>query len=346
MKLAIGILAHNEEGVIGATIASLLGQSVFKDTALKKQVIVVANGCADKTVKVARAALSGMDAHETIFDVLDIARAGKANAWNIFVHEASAPDADYFILLDADIEFATDDAIARLVDHLERHAGIEIAPDQPVKKFAGGGPMQLLIRALQKSGSDDRHAISGQLYAARAGALRAIRMPVGVVVEDGFLRAMILTAGFTAPEDKTRIIRAPEVRHYYAPYQSLSSIWRYERRQAAGTTINKYLYDAFQTWRRDGATLAEEIDRRNKATPDWLEALIAERTRDGGFILIPKSYVLRRWKRLSQLSGKDVLKAPLYAVAMLYDIAVAIDASRQLRSRARQGARWDAIRAG
>ncbi len=344
MKLAIGILAHNEEGFIGATIASLLSQSVFADSAMKKQVVVVANGCSDRTVGEAREALKSAPAAGVAFEVLDVEIAGKANAWNVFIHETSAPDTDYFVLLDADIEFSAPDAVEKLIGHLEQNASVMIAPDQPVKKFTRSGPMSALIRALQKSGGDDDHALSGQLYAARRGALRAIRMPLGIVVEDGFLRAMTLTANFSIPEDKSRILRAPGVRHFYRPYETLASIWRYERRQAAGTTINRFLYDEFRLWRSRGVDIVAEIAKRNEAEPAWLEQLIADRAGDGGFILAPKTYVLRRLKRLRRLSIKGAFKAPLIAAALVYDVAVAIDASRQLRNRGRRGAHWDAIR--
>lgn len=344
MKLSIGILAHNEEGYVGATIASLLSQSIFSDATITKQVVVVANGCKDATAAEARAALSAATAPGYSFKVLDIDTPGKANAWNVFVHEASDAGADYFVLLDADIEFASADAVARLIRHLDADDDLMIAPDQPLKKFASGGAMRFLIRMLQKSGSDDEHAISGQLYAARAGALRAVRMPLGVVVEDGFLRAMILTSSFGEAEDKRRIRRAPGVSHYYAPYETLAELWRYERRQAAGTAINRFLYDEFASWRAKGLAIAAEIDRRNKADPHWLDALVAARAKTGGVILTPPGYAFRRLRRLARLKPRDFFKAPLYLVAVLYDLAVAVDASRQLRTRAKRGGHWESIR--
>lgn len=346
MKLAIGILAHNEEGFIGATISSLLSQSAIADPAVRKQIVVVANGCSDGTAKEAAEALARAPENAGCeVEVREVAAAGKANAWNIFVHEASAPDADYFVLLDADIEFAQSDAIERLVRHLEENPEIVIAPDQPVKKFDGGrGLLRPLIRALQKTGGDDDHALSGQLYAARAQVLRSVTMPRGVVVEDGFLRAMTLTRNFTAPETVSRIRRAPSVRHYYRPYETLGGIWRYERRQAVGTTINRYLYDEFRRWRADGLDIAGEIARRNAEDAEWLDALITDRVRQGGIILAPRNYVLRRLRRRDNWTAKRLLKAPLIAASVLFDLAVALDASRQLRRRARAGAQWDAIR--
>lgn len=344
MKLSIGILAHNEEGAIGATIASLLGQSALSDSSISTEIIVVANGCADRTVDVAAAALekapAGVDRR-----VVDIETPGKANAWNVFIHEASAPEADYFILLDADIEFAAPDAIARLVGHLAENPEIDIAPDQPVKKFSdGGGALRPVIRALQKSGSDSDHALSGQLYAARAPALRNIVMPLGIVVEDGFLRAMVLTRSFSEPETLSRIRRAPGVSHFYRPYETISEIWRYERRQAVGTAINRFLYDELRFWRAAAVDIASEIARRNREDVDWLEKLIAEGLARSGFLAVPANYALRRLRRRENWSPANIVRTPLIAASVGFDIAVALAASRQLRGGAKYGGRWETIR--
>lgn len=346
MKVAIGVLAHNEEDFIAATIASLLAQTLVADPCVRKQIVVVANGCADGTAEIARTALKAIDAGwNATGEVLDLETPGKANAWNVFVHSTIAPDTDYIVLLDADIEFAAPDAVERLIRHLEDDPAIAIAPDQPVKKFsAGGGLLRPVIRALQKTGSDDDHALSGQLYAARAADLRFVVMPIGIVVEDGFLRAMTLTRNFSAAETLPRIRRAPGVRHYYAPYQSFAAIYRYERRQAVGTAINRYLYDEFRRWGQSGPGLADEIAKRNLENPAWIETIIAARVSQAGLIAVPKNYALRRLRRRENRSFRNIVKAPLIAASVLFDVIVAVDATRQLKNRSK-GVRWDTIRA-
>lgn len=351
MKIAIGILAHNEEGFVGATIASLLAQTLVADPRVHKQIVIVANGCTDTTADVAGKALQAIDAKwNATGDVLALETPGKANAWNAFVHEAAAPDTDYIVLLDADIEFASADALDRLIRHLQENPGVAIAPDQPVKKFSDGGGrsrnslVRPVIRALQKTGSDDDHALSGQLYAARAAALRTVVMPVGIIVEDGFLRAMTLTQNFSAPETLPRIRRAQGVRHFYAPYESFGAIYRYERRQAVGTTINRYLYDEFRRLGRKGPDLAGDIARRNLDDPAWIEKIIAARVGKAGPIAVPKNYALRRLRRRDNWSLKNIVKAPLIAASVVFDLIIAVDATRQLKNRSK-GARWDTIRA-
>ncbi|MFN0023525.1 MAG: glycosyltransferase family 2 protein [Parvularculaceae bacterium] len=347
MKLTVGILAHNEERAIAATIASLSAQSIFTDAGVDAQAIVVANGCSDRTAETAREALASAQVRDAT--VVELAEPGKANAWNVLIHEASRRDTDFFILLDADIEFALPDTIRQLIDFLLANPETMVAADQPMKKFAGAaGPMRTLIRALQKTGSDGDHALSGQLYAARASALRAVIMPAGIVVEDGFLRAMILTRSFSAPEDFARLRRAPGAAHYYQPYETLRAIFRYERRQAAGTAINRFVYDEFAEWRARGIEIVGEIRRRNRDDKGWVEQLIAARAGAARELLIPKTYVFRRLRRRPGFSPARFLKLPMVWLAVVYDMIVARAADRELRQRSAspRASHWDAIRTG
>ncbi|MCB2113645.1 MAG: glycosyltransferase [Parvularculaceae bacterium] len=344
MIVSVGILAHNEERFIGATIASLLEQSVFRDPDIEKEIIVVANGCADDTAGAARMALAAAGKFGNCrTGVRDIAEPGKANAWNNFIRGASDKRADFFVLLDADIEFENEDAIARLIGHLKSNPAVEIAPDQPVKKFASQGIFSSLIRLMQKTGSDGDTALSGQLYAARADALRSIVIPRGIIVEDGFIRAMILTRSFSEQENRARILRAPGVKHFYTPYETLRAIYRYERRQAAGTAVNRFVYRRIEAWRRDGIDPAAEIERLNNESPKWLEALIAENVRSSQIIAIPGNYVLRRWRGRRRWTFKRLLKTPILVCATLFDVIVSIGATRQLKNQG-AGKRWDTIR--
>ncbi len=347
MKLTVGILAHNEERAIAATIASLAGQSIFADAGVDAQVIVVANGCSDRTAEAARAAFASAQVRKA--KTVELAEPGKANAWNVLIHEAARADTDFFILLDADIEFAAPDTIRQLIDFLIANPETMVAADQPMKRFVGAaGPMRTLIRALQKTGSDGDHALSGQLYAARAGALRAVIMPSGIVVEDGFLRAMILTRNFSGAEDLARLRRAPGAAHYYQPYETMLAIFRYERRQAAGTAINRFIYDEFREWRARGIEIVGEISRRNREDKGWVDKLIANRAGAARELLIPKTYVFRRLRRRPGFSLARFVKAPMVWLAVVYDVVVARAADRQLRQRSASpsASHWDAIRTG
>src|SRR5258706_15783269 len=96
--LSIGIMAWNEEDSIRTTLDSLFRQSVFQRLAARHQqceIVVVANGCTDRTVPVVREYLEAVArTHEGaggfVAHVVDVPEPGKCNSWNRFVHEVSS----------------------------------------------------------------------------------------------------------------------------------------------------------------------------------------------------------------------------------------------------------------
>lgn len=101
-RVSLVIAAHNEEGVLGATLDALLAQPHIEAA----DVIVSANACRDRTVDVARS--HGVK-------VIERAEAGKAGALNA----ADAIAEGYpRIYLDADIVLP-DGAIGRLLQHFD-----------------------------------------------------------------------------------------------------------------------------------------------------------------------------------------------------------------------------------
>lgn len=99
MGLTIVIPAHQEAEVIGACLASLGAQ----ECDLEAQVIVVANGCADGTVEVARGFQASMAERGFSLDVLQLEDAGKPEALNTGDLIACHGDRIY---LDADVELS------------------------------------------------------------------------------------------------------------------------------------------------------------------------------------------------------------------------------------------------
>src|ERR1051326_8108306 len=85
--LSIGILAWNEEDSIRATLESLFRQSVFQKLSCRHEqceIVVVANGCTDRTVAVERefletAALEHEWADGFTARVVDVPEPGKCN---------------------------------------------------------------------------------------------------------------------------------------------------------------------------------------------------------------------------------------------------------------------------
>src|SRR5690606_4836921 len=135
----LGILAHNEELGIAATLRSLLDQDLFGDPQVRLRVTVVANGCSDATDEVAALIFSDEASKRYprhTFLVKRLPEAGKCNAWNTYVHQVMGTDADYVGLMDADILLPETGTLTRLLYELRTDAGLTTAVSRPVKEAA------------------------------------------------------------------------------------------------------------------------------------------------------------------------------------------------------------------
>ena len=97
--LALGVLAHDEEGSIERMLASVTRQSVWRRLpAGQRQVIVYANGCTDATAARARqfaASVAGIEVVET-------SEKGKSQGWNA-LQAYLRRDAEWWFFADADV---------------------------------------------------------------------------------------------------------------------------------------------------------------------------------------------------------------------------------------------------
>ncbi|PTB93707.1 glycosyltransferase family 2 protein [Marinobacter sp. B9-2] len=101
--------AYNEAKTIRETIKSILANCDRRIT----KFTVVANGCTDRTVEVASAALEGA---AIPCEVVELALGDKCNAWNQYIYH-HLPKADVHFFVDSDVIF-TEQAFPRLFDQL------------------------------------------------------------------------------------------------------------------------------------------------------------------------------------------------------------------------------------
>ena len=230
MRVDIGVFAHNEADGIAAMVARLLDQDILRDPAFSVRVLVLANGCSDDTAAQARRA--GVEA-------VDLPEGGKSRTWNRFVHDLARADAEVLVFCDADIEFCDTGAVRRLVLAMGPHWVIN---SQPVKDIVarpeGLSAMDKIIAAAGGGLDDWQTAICGQLYAMPTGMARRFHLPIGLPVEDGFLRAMVLTDALTGPEDFSRIAGAEGVSHIYASERTIGALIRHQSRLVIGSAVN------------------------------------------------------------------------------------------------------------
>jgi glycosyltransferase involved in cell wall biosynthesis len=338
-RLAIGILAHNEAETLPVMLESLFEQSIFRehlDAVQSVDVVCVPNGCRDDTAGVAQRTLERLNAaigrNLVTFRVVSLAEPGKANAWNHCVHELTR-DADYVCMLDADIVFGERETIARAVEVLDADARVCVATDLPLKRPSrehDGTPLAALSNLFTRASPPGPSDICGQFYCARGSVLRRIWLPPGLPVEDGMLRALIITDEFRSPEDDRRIVRAPGATHYFEPYVNVAQVWHHKKRLMIGSTLNILLFQyLWENSKPDGA--GPLLRKKLEQDPAWL-ARYLQTAIDAQRWVVPMGHVLGRFRDLRQAPlRKRLMRSPVVLVATAIDLAVAVSANRDIK---------------
>ena len=302
----VGVFAHNEAAGIAAMVQALAAQDLLDAPGLDVRIFILANGCSDDTADRAR---SGMVPGIT---VAELAQGGKSRTWNRFVHDLSRPNADILVFSDADIQFPTRDTLRRLVEGLDQRSGLWALNSQPVKDImANSNNLTLTDRLIVASAGslyDWKTAICGSLSAMPAARARAFHLPVGLPVEDGFLRAMILTDVLTGPEDFSRIDGLDGLFHIYQSERRLGDLLRHQTRIVIGSAINTACFDELRSLPPDlRKTALANIDE------SWLSEVIGRRLPCWPSGYVPVHFAIKRVQRaLSR--PKDLLNPKRLAV--------------------------------
>jgi glycosyltransferase involved in cell wall biosynthesis len=305
MRVDIGVFAHNEAKGIAAMVARLLVQDL---SGLQARILVLANGCTDATAHLARAA--GVE-------VADLAEGGKSRTWNRFVHDLARDAAEVLIFVDADIAFTAPDCLKRLALGLVARPELWVLNSQPVKDIVarpeGLGALDKIIAAAGGGLDDWKTAICGQLYAMPAARARRFHLPIGLPVEDGFLRAMVLTDALTGPEDFGRIDGLDGLSHLYASERRIAALIRHQTRIVIGSAINFAAFEALRA-------LPEEARRpalaRAAADEGWLVRAIRARLPGWPFGFVPMHFLTKRLQRLWS-HPRDLLRPKRVFLALM-----------------------------
>lgn len=343
MKISIGILAYNESASIGSTLKSLFGQSLFaaaeSQTAI--EIAIVANGCQDNTAEIARATLTELTQHcahsQLQFSVMEVAEAGKSNAWNLYVHSYSDPSANYLFVMDADIQLLEIHTLRNAIDILERTQTAQIAVDTPVKDIVFKPHKNLLeqLSVLISSAAVDNNDvwICGQFYCGRAASLRQIWMPLGIINEDGFLTIVIRNHNCTSSPRLDRIVRTPNASHSFEALTAPHQLLRHEQRIVIGMTINHYLFKYLNKNCHDRLDAGTLIEQMNERDPLWLRHLFENILAQQGWWLIPTPWLFRRFESLKYRPWHQaILRFPIAVMALIVDTIVFFQANRDMHS--------------
>ena len=334
----LAVLAHQEEATVANAIADIARQSLMADPELDVKVWLLANGCRDRTVERAEAAVRALDAGMAArFEVLDLAQPGKSRTVNAFFHRLSRPEAELLLLLDADCRLVRTDTLGRMVGALRTRPELHVFTGRPVKDIVHEAQPLGFVGRLIASGADQlsdfRKSIAGGLYCIRATTARRIHLPAGLPVEDGFVRAMMLTDFLTKPEHLERIDGDPEVFFVYESIRTVPALVRHQTRLIVGSAINSALYARI---RRLTPTEAEaEAMLRDAAADDgWLARVLREDLPRAPFGYVPFHFLTKRMTRF----GGEILRRPQKLLAFLGGIgldvvAYALATLRLMRGR-------------
>ena len=330
-KVAVGVFAHNEE----ANIASAIGQLAAIDfTGYDATIFVLANGCTDRTVPMAKALIDALEVPPNVaFRVVDLAVGDKSSTWDVYVDDALALGAELLVFCDCDIEFGSDRTVRDLIELLDRTPQAHAASSIPIKQLGPGATRFARLAAGGPATYDSKTAIAGHLYALRGSFAARFRLPAGMPCEDGFVRALVVTDLFTRQDDVTRIAADDAISHRFEPVRTIREWHRHERRIIVGTTINYFLFQIL--WARVGKDPADAdagavLRSLGSGSTTWLRDLVGEHARKRYWI-VPKEYGLRRFKNPDG-SRVSLSSLPKRIPMTVLDWAAAIGANRILRS--------------
>ena len=331
MRVSIGILAWNAEHRIARTLEALFDQDIFDpgvSAASAVEVVCVSNGCTDNTEHAAAQAFETARArcsHPGLTcRVCPVAEAGKTNAWNRYVHEFSDPEADYIVLMDDDIWFTQPDTISLLVLALESDTQAHCAVDAPIKDIASRTRKTLFERlslAMSRLNRSEDPQLCGQLYCARASAIRRIWMPAGLVLDDGFLKPMFVMDVLSAPKNIARLVRVPDASHVFEACSAPRELLAHERALRISGTLAALAIEHLRERADAGENAGEYVARRNAEDPGWYHALVRKQIAERGWRVVrATSWRLRRLREFAPLDALRFL--PIALIGFLAEVVI------------------------
>lgn len=193
MPSAVIVPAHNEESVLGTTIAALL-EGLDDDVYL----LVVANGCTDRTVAVAMG-------FEPRVRVLDLPDASKPRALN--AAEAEVVESADRVYIDADVLISGADVVRLLAATARGAAAAE--PTVVFDTSSSGFLVKSFYRVWTALHGARPGDIGGGVLAVSAAGRRRFGSFPDVISDDGFVRANFPDGDLVRVDDAVSTVRAP-----------------------------------------------------------------------------------------------------------------------------------------
>lgn len=330
MLIDIGIFAHNESATIEKMIAEIRQQNL---SGYDIRVFILANGCTDDTVAKAKKASPGDP-----FEIVDLSEGGKSRTWNRFVHQISRKEADILVFSDADIVIPPKDGIAQLALTLNRRPDLFAVNSHPIKDIVyqpeNLSPLDRVIAMSSETLNDWKTAICGSLYAMPASKARLFHLPIGLAVEDGFLRAVILTGAFEHDELLKRI-DGEDVFHIFKSERSIASLVRHQTRIVVGSAVNMTAFQHLHMLKP--GTRLEEL-KKAANNDNWLPSVIRSQLPKWPFGWIPFHYLTKRVQYLMQQPTSNIRPRHLLVMVVGFGFDLVVYLIAQFRMARGTGA--------
>lgn len=301
IAVAVGIVAWNEEENIEAALDSLLKQTLFADLADADkvcQVVLICNGSVDNTPLIAQSFFEDAaqnHRYRSAFDykILAIEQAGKLNAINYLLSTAAPSEADFLIVMDADITIQSRSSLTNMCAALQGDPEAWFAVPTSIRRSqAKGRTMRTNLSiqggALHLIGTADKpNWVTGQLYCVRSRIAQAVYLPKELLVDDMFLSILahsnFFTRSLNAP-DKSRVVRVESATYCFEPYLRLRDVLASQKRQAMAHVLQHVLIrwiDANLAESQKGITaLSATLKAKDASGLPWLKQLLIQELRD------------------------------------------------------------------
>ena len=332
------MLVYNEEEVISQTLSSLYKQDIFTNNEYEVEIIIVANGCWDDTVKIANKSLANFTLKTPIeYKVIDKQEPGKVAAWNDLVHKYSNGNEKYIIFMDGDIVIQESDNLSTLVKSLEVKTDALISTDQPIKDIelqksnSLSSKLSCSFSGITRKGSSQ---LCGQLYCARASFIKEIYIPPEILIDDTYIKFMACTKGLTQPVDHSKIVNNLYISHVFEAYTGLKDYFNNQVRQTVGFSLWRIFKEIINDDLKHSNAI-EIVNNNRLRDPDWLQKEMYKYfTKNNKKWFIYKGALRVRFDRLSRLSLTGKLKMFFPSIAAwLIDLAVYTIANRKIKNK-------------
>ena len=349
LKISVGVVAWNEEDSIALALESILKQTIFREAEklkLESELIVIANGCTDRTVQVTdeffRKARGEFPEGGPVRLRLEIVpEAGFANAWNLLAHTYSRPDADFIYFVNADIVIDQPDAFDQMLRRLQRDYVMRVISPAGRKHIEASKCKTLCDRlnlAVTRFTEKNQTAqVRGHCFCSRASAMRSVWLPKrfpGAV--DGCFKRLIVNDMAAGPDHPARVGLAANASYTFEAYRSFRDIYFRRVRLFVGQTFIETLVRHLKTMRAEQPELdmTAYLRVRDESDPAWLHRLVQLSIYVNGlFSTMPSPWFrFRFWRNPETSLFKKLCMLPVAVSAFLFDVPVFLSAAWRLKT--------------